>query len=105
MQDDVYLLKRLGPYLDFRPHFSTSTQSSGLLIPTTIRDWLISSTLSIRDRDGNIRRLTLNRAQLEYSRRCTLKNIILKARQLGITTYVAARFFMETITHPGSLTV
>jgi hypothetical protein len=103
LQDDVYLLKRLGPDLDFRPHFTQSP--SGLLVPLTVRDWLIGHTLKIRDRDGAIRLLTLNRAQLEYSRRCTLKNIILKARQLGMTTYVAARFFIETITHPGSLTV
>jgi hypothetical protein len=30
---------------------------------------------------------------------------VLKARQVGITTYVAARFFIQTITHPGTLTV
>jgi hypothetical protein len=30
---------------------------------------------------------------------------VLKARQVGITTYVAARFFVQTITRPGTLTV
>jgi hypothetical protein len=46
-----------------------------------------------------------NRAQREYAGCCTRRNIVLKARQLGITTYVAARFFVQTITRPGTLTV
>ena len=109
LQDDLYLLKRLGEHLDFRPHRPASlTQEPNahdLVVPLTVRDWLITHSLKIRDREGNIRLLALNRAQQEYSRRCTLRNIVLKARQLGITTYIAARFFIETITQPGSLTV
>src|SRR5246127_4604102 len=50
-------------------------------------------------------RLHPNRAQREYSERRTRRNIVLKARQLGITTYVAARFFLQTITQPGTLSV
>ncbi|HEY1257353.1 MAG TPA: terminase, partial [Terracidiphilus sp.] len=49
--------------------------------------------------------MRLNRAQREYSRNCSKQNIILKARQVGITTYIAARFFLQTITQPGTLTV
>jgi hypothetical protein len=30
---------------------------------------------------------------------------VLKARQVGITTYIAARYFVQTITRPGTLTV
>jgi hypothetical protein len=30
---------------------------------------------------------------------------VLKARQVGLTTWVAARFFLRTITHPGTLTL
>ena len=52
-----------------------------------------------------MRYLKLNRAQQEYSQRCTKRNIVLKARQVGITTYIAARFFIQTITRPGTLTV
>src|SRR5262249_32317560 len=33
------------------------------------------------------------------------RNVVLKARQLGITTYIAARYFIQTITRPGTLTV
>ena len=43
--------------------------------------------------------------QRDYSRRCGKQNIVLKARQLGITTYIAARFFMQTITQRGTLSV
>jgi hypothetical protein len=32
-------------------------------------------------------------------------NIVLKARQMGITTWIAARFFLRTITTPGTLTL
>jgi hypothetical protein len=46
-----------------------------------------------------------NRAQSEFSRNHTKRSIVLKARQLGITTYVAARFFIQTITQPGTVTV
>jgi hypothetical protein len=49
--------------------------------------------------------MRLNRVQQAYSRLCSKRNIVLKARQLGITTYVAARFFVQTITQPGTLTV
>jgi hypothetical protein len=69
------------------------------------RDWAIRTFLKIRPKHGGIRALELNRAQREYSRRCSKRNIVLKARQVGITTYVAARFFLHTITHPGTLTV
>ena len=30
---------------------------------------------------------------------------MLKARQMGMTTWVAARFFLKTITQPGTLTL
>ncbi len=33
------------------------------------------------------------------------RNIVLKARQMGLTTWVAARFFLKTITQPGTLTL
>src|SRR5258708_19666034 len=71
----------------------------------TVRDHLISGLLKIRPKRGGKKWLKLNRAQLEYSAKCTRQNIVLKARQVGITTYIAARFFLQTITRPGILTV
>ncbi len=93
MEDDLYLLQQFGPFLDRQ------------LGEQKIRDWLIARLLKIRTKEGGTKLLQLNRAQREYSRRCSRQNIVLKARQVGITTYVAARFFLQTITRPGSLTV
>ena len=70
-----------------------------------MRDLLISDMLKIRRKGEGVGWLELNRAQREYSRGCTQRNIVLKARQLGVTTYIAARFFIQTITRPGTLTV
>src|SRR5437868_10067914 len=70
-----------------------------------LRDRLIESLCKVRSKRRSLVLLKPNRAQREYSRRCTKRNIVLKARQLGITTYVAARFFMQTITQPGTTTV
>jgi len=71
----------------------------------TVRDLLISDMLKIRRKGEGVGLIELNRAQQEYSRRCSQRNIVLKARQLGVTTYIAARFFIQTITRPGTLTV
>jgi hypothetical protein len=90
---DLYLLQQFGPFLDRR------------LGDQTVRDWLIARLLKIRLKEGGVKPLHLNRAQVEYSRRCDRRNIVLKARQVGITTYIAARFFIQTITRPGSLAV
>lgn len=71
----------------------------------TVRDFLMVSLLKIRDKSGLERRFIVNDAQRRIAARWGRRNIILKARQLGMTTYVAARFFIDTITHPGTLTV
>jgi len=71
----------------------------------TVRDLLISDMLKVRRKGEGVSWLELNRAQQEYSRGCSQRNIVLKARQLGVTTYIAARFFIQTITRPGTLTV
>ncbi len=71
----------------------------------SVRDLLIERMLRIRNKRGRLVKLRPNRAQIDYGRRCTRRNIVVKARQLGITTYVAARFFIQTITRPGTLSV
>lgn len=91
--NDLQLVEQFGPYLDCMRN------------EETVRDLLIRRLLKIRIKKGGIRYLKLNRAQQEYSRRCSARNIVLKARQVGITTYIAARFFIQTITKPGTLTV
>jgi hypothetical protein len=90
---DLQLVEQFGGFLD---------EPAG---EESVRDLLIRKLLRIRVKKGGVRYLKLNRAQLEYSRRCGKRNIVLKARQVGITTYIAARYFVQTITRPGTLTV
>jgi hypothetical protein len=66
---------------------------------------LARTLLKVRDRKGKIVPLEANAAQWMYESRRGQRNIVLKARQLGISTWVAGRFFLKTITRPGTLTV
>ncbi len=93
MWTDLKLVEQFGPYLDFEAK------------EEEVRDLLIRGLLKIRVKKGGVNCLKLNQAQKEYSKKCTKRNIVLKARQVGITTYIAARFFIQTITRPGTLTV
>ncbi len=66
---------------------------------------LAKKLLKVRMREGRIDALEANRVQQEFERRRGERNIVLKARQMGLTTWVAARFFLKTIICPGMLTV
>jgi hypothetical protein len=66
---------------------------------------LARNLLYVRDRRGQLRPLRANLAQRLFEARRGRANILLKARQMGFTTWVAGRFFLKTITHPGVLTV
>jgi hypothetical protein len=101
--DDLSLLLRLGAALDTRT--SGRLRASGGVGTLSVRDLLIETLLRVRSKGRGLVRLKLNRAQCDYSQGCGKRNIVLKARQVGITTYVAARFFVQTITQPGTLTV
>jgi hypothetical protein len=61
--------------------------------------------LKVRDRRGELQPLVANAAQLRFEERRGRQNIVLKARQMGVTTWVAGRFFLRTITQPGTLTL
>ena len=65
----------------------------------------IEQHLRVRDRNGRVRPLAANAAQRAFESRRGSQNIILKARQMGITTWVAARLFLKTVTAGGTLTV
>ncbi len=93
---DLEELLAAGTMLDRRP-----PALGGL----AFRDVVAAALLRIRDRQGQLVDLRANRAQREFARHAGSRSIVLKARQLGITTYVAARFFASTITRPGVLTV
>lgn len=64
--------------------------------------WRIPTRLQIRRRDGHLVPLIPNPVQCTYELNRTSRNIILKARQTGITTYIAARYFLNTILIPGT---
>jgi hypothetical protein len=93
VSSDLDLLQLIGLFLDKR------------VGEQTVRDVLIEGLLKIRPKKGGPRRMRLNRVQKEYSQQCSKRNIVLKARQLGITSYIAARYFIEAITRPGTLAV
>jgi len=61
--------------------------------------------LRVRDREGFELPLDANEAQREFERARGQRNIVLKARQMGITTWVSGRFFLKTISARGVLTV
>jgi hypothetical protein len=63
------------------------------------------AALKVRDRTGVLRVLRPNAAQMAFEARRGRQNIVLKARQMGMTTWVAARFFLRTVTHRGMLTL
>jgi hypothetical protein len=66
---------------------------------------LMEKVLKIRNRLGQNVGLAANEAQLQYHQDAGQRNIVLKARQMGVTTWIAGRFFLRTILHPGTVTV
>ncbi len=66
---------------------------------------LAGQMLTVRDRAGRHRMLNANAAQRAFERARGRHNIVLKARQMGVTTWVSGRFFLRTITHRGMLSV
>lgn len=105
LHSDLYLLTRFGTQLDAAVTWPNKSGLQPRLLEPSLRDCLIGEYLRIRAKNNQLLPMILNTAQAQYARTCTHRNIVLKARQLGITTYVAARYFIQTITRPGTLTV
>ena len=66
---------------------------------------LTEKMLQIRDRQGRVGPLRANEAQRRFERQRGRQNIVLKARQMGLTTWVAGRFFLRTALRPGVTTL
>lgn len=66
---------------------------------------LAQKVLCIRDRQGRVQPLLANEAQRRFEANRGRHNIVLKARQMGITTWVAGRFFLRTALCPGATTL
>ena len=67
--------------------------------------YLAARLLRVRDRRGELQPLRANPVQRMFDRRKRSANIVLKARQMGITTWVAGQFFLKTIARRGVLSV
>jgi hypothetical protein len=93
---DLEELVKYGRMLDERPES---------LSGRTVAAFLAESLLRVRSRHGSIVPLRLNRAQEAFERRRGQRNIVLKARQMGISTWISARLFLQAITMPGTLSV
>ncbi len=93
---DAEELERFGRILDQRP---------ASLRGRTVGMALAEQLLLVRTREGWTAPLRANAAQRAFERRRGERNIVLKARQMGLTTWAAARFFLKTITQPGTLTL
>lgn len=89
-------LEQFGRILDTRPE-----SLRGQTVGTALAEQL----LWVRTREGGTAPLKANAAQQSFERRRGKRNIVLKARQMGLTTWAAARFFLKTITQPGTLTL
>ena len=93
---DLEQLRRLGSMLD-DPGAMLDGKPASLA--------LAERWLRVRDRSGRNVPLVPNRVQQEYERNRGKRNIVLKARQMGISTWIAGRLFLKTLTAPGTLTV
>jgi hypothetical protein len=108
VMSDLSLLRDLGASLDLRPlkgNPKAVATGQNVNSDVSVRDLLIEGLLRVRSKTRGLIWLRPNRAQMEFSQNHTKRSIVLKARQLGITTYVAARFFIQTITQPGTVSV
>ena len=93
---DADELARFGSIMDYRP---------SSLRGRTVGMALAEQLLLVRTKDGWAAPLRANTVQRAFERRRGAQNIVLKARQMGLTTWAAALFFLKTITHPGTLTL
>jgi len=89
-------LEKWGRILDLHPK-SLGGRTAGMA--------LAEALLVVRARNGKPRALEANAVQRAFELRRGKQNIVLKARQMGLTTWVAARFFLKTITQPGTMTL
>ena len=107
-EGELESLLQLGERLDLEStierHWREDSKTGEIWKPTC-RDGWIEEELKIRTKVGRASPFLLNAIQRKYSETCGKQNIVLKARQLGITSYIAARSFVQTITRKGTLTM
>ena len=78
---------------------------SSLLESATGSLFLAEEYLVVRNKAGRLQPLKANKAQRRYEERRGRENIVLKARQMGMSTWIAGRFLLKTILVPGTTTL
>jgi len=101
---EIALLQQWGEALKMT-HPWLSIRQGGRRRKVAPREALMAELLKIRNKRARLVVLNVNAAQRDFAAKAAPRSIVLKARQLGITTYVAARFFLNCITRPGTLCV
>ena len=76
--------------------FSSFTETPGKSIGMAA-DYLV-----VRNKAGRLQPLLANKAQRMFEERRGRENIVLKARQMGMSTWVAGRFLLKTVLTPGT---
>lgn len=74
------------------------------LLKINSKDWRMSHLYKIKTKDKKLVTYKRKLAQSNYAVRKALRNLILKARQLGFTTECLLDFFDDTITNPNTNT-
>ena len=92
--------ENLGELLELGQQLREDENKNSDLLMTAAKD-----LLRIRNRRGNEVPLIANKSQQNFEQTRGEQNIILKARQMGMTTWIAGRMFLKTITGEGVLTV
>lgn len=66
---------------------------------------MMATCLCVRDKRGRLVPLRANAVQRAYELRRGRENIVLKARQMGMSTWVAGRMLLKTLLVPGTTTL
>ncbi len=66
---------------------------------------LAAELLKVRSKPGALVPLLANRAQVAFEANHRRESVVLKARQMGLSTWIAGRFLLRTILIPGTVTV
>lgn len=64
------------------------------------KEWRLNHLYKIRDKEGKLIPFKLNRAQADFAAKKWYRNLILKSRQLGFTTYEAIDALDDTLFTP-----
>ncbi len=82
-----------------------ASDEEAALVPTLAFEEFAARYLCIRTKSRGVRPLALNGVQRRMLAEQTGRDVYLKARQFGVSTLVAAQFFVDTIRIPGTFSM